>query len=164
MSHAQNLQIIQPSNPLEVLTLIDAQSYERFAHQIAFMVKEGHAGAVQSRVSMNFWKKAFALAEKLIEEETERDAERYGKTFEFMGAKCEWGATYTAYDYESTGDDQWAEHKRAELTVAGKRKEREAFLRTLKAPIDIVSRETGEVITIIPPIKTQTEGLKITIK
>lgn len=164
MSHTPTLQVIQPSNPMEVLNLIDAKSCEQFAHDMAALVKEGHVDPIQVRVLMSAWEKAFKSLKTAIEPETEREAAKHGKAFDFMGAKCEWGATYTQYDYLGTGDPEWAEHQRAELHVSNQRKDREAFLRSLKQPIDVVSRETGEVITINPPVKTQREGLKITIK
>lgn len=164
MSHNPNLQIIQPSNPLEVLNLIDAASCEQFAHDMAALVQQGHVDPIQVRVLMSAWEKAFKSLKTAIEQEVANEAAKHGKAFDFMGAKCEWVPTYTTYDYLGTGDHEWAIANRAEQSAAEDRKEREKFLRTLTKPLDLVSRETGEVITINPPVKRQTEGLRITIK
>ena len=153
-----------PKTPLSVLTLIDAATCEQFAHDMAALVQQGHVDPIQVRVLMSAWEKAFKSLKTAIEPEVEREAAKHGKAFDFMGAKCEWVPTYTTYDYLSTGDHEWAEANRAEEVAAGERKDRERFLRTLTKPIDIVSRETGEIITINPPVKRQTEGLKISIK
>jgi hypothetical protein len=161
MSH-ETIQVIQPSNPLEVLNLIDAKSCDRFAHDMAALVQQGHVDPIQVRVLISAWEKAFKSLKTAIEPEVAREAEKHGKSFEFMGAKCEWVPTYTEYDYSR--DVTWENLKQAVEKATEKRKEREAFLKTVKEPFKQVDEETGEVMQIYPPVKKQTEGLKITIK
>ncbi len=158
----ETIQVIQPSNPLEVLNLIDAKSCEQFAHDMAALVREGHVDPIQVRVLISAWEKAFKSLKTAIEAEVAREAAKHGKTFDFMGAKCEWVPTYTAYDYSR--DVTWSNFKDAVEKATAKQKEREAFLKTVKEPFTQLDEPTGELITVTPPIKTQTEGLKITIK
>lgn len=162
MSRETTIQVIQPSNPLEVLNLIDVKSCERFGLDLAALVREGHIDPLAVRVAMKVWEKAFKVAESAIAPEVEREAAKYGKSFDFMGAKCEWVPTYTEYDYSR--DVTWATLRDAVEAAVEKRKQREAFLKTVKDPMKLVDEETGEVMQIYPPVKKQTEGLKITIK
>ena len=162
MSKEQPLYIVQPSNPIEVLALIDAASCERFANDTASLVREGHVDPIQVRVLMSAWEKAFKSLKSAIEPEVAREAEKHGRAFDFMGAKCEWVPVSTVYDYSR--DVTWANFKAAVDAATAKQKEREAFLKTVKEPFQQLDPDTGELITVTPPIKTQTEGLKITIK
>lgn len=164
MSHTPTLQVIQPSNPMEVLNLIDAKSCEQFAHDMAALVKEGHVDPIQVRVLMSAWEKAFKSLKTAIEPETEREAAKHGKAFDFMGAKCEWVPTYTAYDYKGCNYPAWEEADFNEHSAKNHKKMAEDFLKNVKQPFTMVDDRTGEVITINPPVKTQREGLKITIK
>lgn len=162
MSHNPNLQIIQPSNPLEVLNLIDAATCEQFAHDMAALVKEGHVDPIQVRVLMSAWEKAFKSLKTAIEPEVANEAAKHGKAFDFMGAKCEWVPTYTAYNYSA--DVTWNNLQEKVEQASANQKEREAFLKTVKEPFQQLDPETGELITVSPPVKRQIEGLRITIK
>jgi hypothetical protein len=163
---SNTLQIIQPSNPLEVLNLIDTKTCEQFAHDMAALVREGHVDPIQVRVKISAWEKAFKSLKTAIEQEVATEAAKHGKAFEFMGAKCEWVPTFTQYDYSHCADPEWEEYDAAETSAANSRKERETFLKALKEPITMIDTRqgSGEVITVNPPTKTQKEGLKITIK
>lgn len=147
---------------MEVLNLIDAASCERFGQDLAALVREGHIDPIEVRVKMKAWEKAFKAAESAIAPEVEREAAKHGKAFDFMGAKCEWIPTYTAYDYAK--DVTWNNFKEKVEQATAKQKEREAFLKTVKEPFQQLDPDTGELITVTPPIKTQREGLRITIK
>lgn len=147
---------------MEVLNLIDVKSCERFAHDMGALVKEGHVDPIQVRVLISAWEKAFKSLKTAIEPETEREAAKHGKAFDFMGAKCEWVPTYTAYDYSN--DVTWNNFRVKVEEATAKQKEREAFLKTVKEPFQQLDPDTGELITVTPPVKSQREGLKITIK
>lgn len=151
----QPLQVIQPDNPMSALALIDAKSCEQFARDMAALVHEGHTDPIQVRVFMKVWEKAFEMIKTAIEANVEREAEKHGKSFDFMGAKCEWAVTSTQYDYSR--DVEWNR-------LDKEKKSREAFLKALPAPTDVLDKESAEVVTIYPAIKTQSEGLKISIK
>lgn len=164
MSQETQVVIIQPSNPMEVLNLIDAASCERFGHDLAALVREGHIDPIEVRVKMKAWEKAFKAAETAIAPEVEREAAKHGKAFDFMGAKCEWVPTYTAYEYDGCGYPAWEEADAAERSAKSSKKDAETFLKNVKQSFTMVDDRTGEVITINPPLKKQTEGLRITIK
>lgn len=160
MSQETTLQVIQPSNPLEVLALIDVKSCEQYAREITALVKEGHADPIQVRVLMSAWEKAFKSIKTAIEPETEREAMKHGAKFDFLGTKCEWVPVFTEYDYSR--DTDWGTLKADVEAAVAKQKERETFLKALDKPFERV--ENDEVITVYPAVKKQREGLKVTIK
>jgi hypothetical protein len=71
--------------------------------------------------------------------------------------KVEQNSRY-AYD----GDDRWNELKVIVEIHAGKVKERETFLKSLKTSIVQVDEETGEELRIFPPSKRSSDRITIT--
>lgn len=61
----------------------------------------------------------------------------------------------TRYDYSNCNDSEWTKAKEVI-------KEREAFLKSLKTSIDVIT-EDGEVVKLLPPAKKVTETVKVTI-
>lgn len=72
--------------------------------------------------------------------------------------------TKTDYDYSVCNDPEWENLDGVVKANTELKKHREAFLKTLKKPMEIVDRDTGETYTIYPPNKLQKEGLKLTIR
>ena len=62
----------------------------------------------------------------------------------------------TRYDYSLCGDPEWT---KAKDTI----KEREAFLKGLKKPIEVLA-EGGELIRLLPPAKKITETVKVKVE
>jgi hypothetical protein len=48
------------------------------------------------------------------------------------------------------------------VALKEKIKERETFLKSLKAPLEVVNTDTGETTTIVPPVKKSTSTFKFT--
>mgnify|MGYP000016361588 CR=1 FL=1 len=66
------------------------------------------------------------------------------------------------YDYSA--NEAWSQLMAQETQIANQRKEVEATLKTLKAPMDIVNTDTGELHTMYPPVKTSKTTIEITLK
>lgn len=73
-----------------------------------------------------------------ISEQVMQEAEKYGKSFEYMGAKFQMSQRRT-YDYSV--DDTWAKINRS-------LKQREELLKYLTSPL--ADTETGEIINPVP--------------
>ena len=100
-----------------------------------------------------------------IKDNLKTAAAKYGdKPFMFAGAEFHLTSTYTKYDYSECGDPAWEEWSFDESSAKRKREDRETFLKSLKEPITMVDDRTGELCTVRPPVKKQTEGVKISIK
>lgn len=86
------------------------------------------------------------------------------KGYSIHDAGVEQAATSTKYDYSVCNDPQWESLVSLNKANGELQKEREAFLKAIKTPLEVVDTESGETYTIYPPNKLQKEGLKITLK
>ncbi len=75
-------------------------------------------------------------------------------------AKAEHG---TKYDFTGC-DPEWEMLDQERSSVANRIKDRETFLKALKAPIEVLNSQTGEIDVIKPPTKTSVSGINISIR
>ena len=88
------------------------------------------------------------------------EANKYGKSFEWRGAKMSIREVGVKYDYASTGDSEWALLDAEIKELTEKKKAREKFLQAMPVT-GTVSPETGEMI--YPPAKTSTTSIAVTL-
>lgn len=88
------------------------------------------------------------------------EAEKYGKSFEWRGAKMSIREVGVKYDYAATGDSEWAILDAQIKELSEKKKAREKFLQAIP-DMGTVSPETGE--TIYRPAKTSTTSIAVTL-
>ena len=156
-----------PSSPTSLLNLLASTStqIDFFSDSIIQEVKEGNASALKVIVQL----KAMELSSKRILKEIKdnvlTECDKYpGDKFEFLGNQLTKGDVHTEYDYSKCGDTEW-ERKNVDAETAIERlKERETFLKSLKEPIVMADTLTGEMVTVSPPIKRTTPGVKISIR
>jgi hypothetical protein len=79
----------------------------------------------------------------------------FGATFEVIEAG-------TKYDYSGCNDTEYDDLTAAINELTARRKEREKFLRGIKNATTIVNEETGELVRILPPVKSSTTTYKTT--
>lgn len=84
-----------------------------------------------------------------------------GKDANFCGGKIGLSST-TRYDYASSGDPQYLSLLKQKEDIANKIKAREMYLKAISEEQDILDRETGEVIHIVPPSKNVSQSLRVT--
>ena len=89
-----------------------------------------------------------------------KEAEKYGKSFEWKGAKMSIREVGVKYDYATTGDSTWAMLDAEEKAIKEQKKAREKFLQAVP-PNGTVSPETGELI--MPPAKSSTTSIAVTL-
>jgi len=142
-----------------------ADQVNKFANRVVQSVKYDGENPLWLLVQIRGMEKAFKIITEKIQENLLTEAEKYpDKKFEFMGNEIEKAEIGTSYDYSVCNDTDWEIYSSDEKNAANSRKEREAFLRALPGPMDILDRMTGELITIRPPAKKSTSGLKVFIK
>lgn len=156
-----------PSSPTSLLNLLASTStqIDFFSDSIIQEVKEGNASALKVIVQL----KAMELASKRILKEIKdnvlTEADKYpGVKFNFLGNELSKGDVHTEYDYSKCGDTEWERRKVDADTAVERLKERETFLKALKDPIVMADTLTGEMVTVSPPIKRSTPGVKISIR
>ena len=113
--------------------------------------------------------KSLELAAKTIKEGISEymltEANKYEtKSFDFDGHKFQVKETGVKYDYSLCNDPIYKQLKKDEVELAGKIKAREAFLKSISDQQTIVDEDTGEVVTILPPSKSGTTSVTITLK
>lgn len=117
--------------------------------------------------------KKFFKAIKVLEEEVKSKMDssavdeftRYGEkmlskdavTFRSMEAG-------TKYDFSVCNDPTWNALIDEINLLSHHKKDREEFLKHLKSPTTIVNEDTGEIITVYPPVKTSTTTIACDFK
>ena len=93
------------------------------------------------------------------------EVELHGKSFNTKdNTKIELAETGTKYDYSNCNDEEYirllAELEKAKEMV----KSRENFLKGVPSKgFEVTDTNTGEIVTIYPPVKTSTSSFKVTI-
>ena len=136
-----------------------------FSDQVIESVHQGETNPLEVLVIMKAFEKATERILKEIRENFVKEANTYPeKSFELFGAKLEKAEVGTKYNYSICNDPVY-NRRLAIATEATKLvKEREDFLKSLKEPMNFIDEETGEAVKIIPPLKTSTESVKVSIK
>ena len=156
-----------PSTPAGALYLLaNTQSQiDKFSDDLIQSVKEGEEDALKVLIYLKAMDKVSERVQKEIRENTLTAADKFpGTSFEFLGNKIEKAENGIKYDYLGTGDPVYRRLFDIQESAQEQVKEREAFLKALKAPLTFVDDDSGEVVTIHPPNKKSTTGLKITIR
>lgn len=136
-----------------------------FSDQVIESVRQGEANPLEVLVILKAFEKATERILKEVRDNFVREADKHPeRIFEFNGVKMEKAEVGTKYNYSICNDPIY--NRRKEISEAANQqvKEREDFLKSLKDPITIVDEETGESVKIIPPIKTSTTSIKVTIR
>lgn len=133
--------------------------------QIIESVRSGEVNPLKVRV----WVKTVEEILKRVNSETQdaqlREADKYvGNRLEYAGAIVERAELGTKYDFSVCGDTVWERLSVDAQTANSALKEREAFLKTITAPIKVVDDLTGEIVQVSPPSKQSTSGLKVIIR
>lgn len=133
--------------------------------QLIEAVQSGEVNPLKLRVWVKTMETIIDRVNKATVQNQLTEAGKYpGTRFEFAGAIVERAELGTKYDYRACNDTVWEMLHSDTETAKTRLSEREAFLKALKEPLTIVDEMTGEVVKIVPPLKTSVSGLKVTIK
>jgi len=158
---------VLPDSPISVLEMFGTskQQINLFASKVINEVEAGNIDPLKVKVLCKTLSEIADKIDKGTKDNQKTAAALYGeKPFEFMGAELHLTSTYTAYDYSNCGDSVWNDYDKTIRDASFHKKQQEDFLKTLKAPIQVLNDETGEVETLFPPVKSVTDGVKVTIK
>lgn len=156
-----------PDTPESVMHLLPSTSDQinSFARGVIDSVKNGRENPLTIMLQLRAMEKAFEVIKKDIKDEVLTEADKYpGTTFKFRGVDLAKGDVKTEYDYTVCGDTEWERRKVDADCAKEKLSERETFLKALKEPVTVVDHLTGEVVTVRPPLKKSTPGVKFFIK
>lgn len=147
--------------------LLDAkkENLKKAVDVIVGHVKDGNYDELKALILAKKGSELFYMLEKEVRPLAE-DAKihKIGKDYSVHDCKVEEAETGVKYDYSVCGDSQWNLLNSQLVELETKKKEREAFLKTVTKSMTIVDEDTGDIHTITPPIRSGKLGLKITIK
>jgi len=155
-----------PETPVQLLTLMANTStqIDVFSDGIIQAVQGGEINPLAVLVQLKAMEQATERIRKEIRPNMLIEIDKYPDTFEYLGNKITKAEHGMKYDFSNCGDPEWEQYEHDRLSAANSLKDREAFLKSLKEPIDIIDRRTGEVVTITPPTKKSTSGINISIR
>lgn len=156
-----------PSTAIGTLKLMPTNTHQiaRFSKLLIEDVQNGNVNPLELLVMLRALEAMSETVRESIQSNISAAAEKYSeKSFEMMGARLEKGEVGVVYDYAGTGDRDWEQFATDEATAATRRKEREAFLRSLKEPMDLLDKDSGETWTVRPPLRRSNQGLKVFFK
>lgn len=128
-------------------------------HSIALlqMLDEGHLGPLQLAVQIKYMEDVFLYIKEELRQRVIAEKDKYGKDeMTYKGVLFEVKESGVKYDYSKCEDFIWNEINEQIHTLTEQRKEREAFLKTLKERFTYIDQSTGEIITLYPPQRKST--------
>lgn len=156
-----------PTSAIGVLDLFSTSrtGIDIFSDQVIEAVHNGEVNPLQVRVWIKTMEEIIERVKKETGANQLREADKWAESkFEYLGATIEKADVKTEYDYVSCGDTVF-ERLEVDFNTAKQRlDDRKAFLKTLKVPLPVIDEDSGEVVTIKPPVKKSTPGLKVSIK
>lgn len=156
-----------PETPVSALRMLATTQTEidRFSDGLIRSVKDGEVNPLEILVMLRAFDKVSKRVLSEIDENYLKEADKYPeKKFELFGASIEKAEVGTSYDYTVCCDPIFEERESTMNAAKTLLDERKEFLKALKEPMTMIHEPTGEVITIRPPAKKSTSGLKVTIR
>jgi len=115
---------------------------------------------VQAKALMKCLEEFSELVKPHALEEVQKEVTAHQKTLARYGAKITVAELGTKWFYDKTNDPRLYELGVEKEKAAKAEKGRQEFLKKINGKLDLVT-EDGEVVTIFPPYKQSTTGLKI---
>src|SRR3990167_6242820 len=121
------------------------EGINKFVAQCVSEIEAGLIDPLHMSIYLKTMEKIIEGIQAKIKASALSEAEKYGKSFEFRGAKIEVSDSLgTKYDYANCSDIVWNDLTKQITELTEKRKEREAMLKTVKEPMTLVDPETSE--------------------
>lgn len=157
----------QPTTATGVLRLNPSTKSQiaSFCKQVVESIDDGNESALDVLVKCRAMEKLVEELLPKIKDKILKEAELYPeKTFEFQGNALEKTEGGVKYNFAHCNDSVWGRLKADAETAADRLKDRETLLRALKEPTTMVDELTGEVVKVMPPAKTSTSVIKVSLK
>jgi hypothetical protein len=134
------------------------------AASIILLIDEGHLKATQVALNVKSMTDLFDAIKEELRGRVLDELNVYTKGEEIVlfGAHFEVIEAGTKYDYSGCNDAEYNDLNEQINELTARRKEREKFLRGIKNATTIVNEETGELVRILPPVKSSTTTYKTT--
>lgn len=158
---------LAPQSPREYLTLGPSTQtqIDVFSDGVIESVQSGEINPLAVLIQLRAIQKASERILKEIHSNLMNEAGKYAENeFEFAGNKITKSEHGTRYDFSNCGDPVYQQREKIAKEATEQLKERENFLKAVKAPFSLLDESTGEVNIIHPPTKKSTSGLNVSIR
>lgn len=161
----QSLQLNPATTTLVTLCGNSKQDREAFAQSIVDQLKDGTYDPLRMHIMV---KNTEALLDVIKDNKEYKElclteAGKYGKKFEKENAAFEIKEVGVKFDYTNCNDAEYTKLMAEKAALDKKIKTREAYLKALP-PGGHEIRVDDELITILPPIKTSTTAITVSLK
>ena len=123
-------------------------------------VTEGNINPLKQLVVLKSLETAIDEIKQNILEAGIEEVRKYGKEAELNGYRISIINAGAKYDYSNCNHPVYNELSKKAAEIKAELAEIEKFLKSLKAPLDMLDKETGEIYTIYPPVYSSKETLK----
>lgn len=132
------------------------------ASEIIELIESGSTDPLLIKIWMKEITEALETIKPVADSAALSEAEKYGqKSFEKNGYRFELSEFGTKYDYSGTGHPKWNQLSFKAKEITNELKGVEDTLKSLKSSITLVDEDSGEIVTVYPPAKKSTSGIKL---
>ena len=149
------------TNTLAILPTTKEQ-VATFAAKLENELQSGSVNPLDIIHVQKCFEKAFEKVKPTLSELARNEAEKYGKSFDYKGAKIELAEVGVKIDYSQCGHLDYNDLCAKIDKLLEQKKNYETMIKTYKEPQNLISIG-GEVMTVYPPTKTSTSSIKVTI-
>ncbi len=115
---------------------------------------EGHFSPLHIAAQLKFIEDIITNVKEEVRQRVIAEKDKYGKgDMTYYGARFDIKEAGIKYDFSHCQDDIWNDIDKQIQALTEQRKEREAFLKTIKERFTYIDESTGEIVTINPPQK-----------
>ena len=137
---------------------------ETFAHQLEQGLVKGDIIPTDLLRFQKAMEKVFEKIKPILIESAIVEVEHYEKNPVIKGAEYSIIEAGVKYDYSGCNDLEYNMLNIQLECLKSTIKDRETFLKAIKAPMQMIDETSGEVYTINPPKKSSSTTLKVTFK
>lgn len=139
------------------------EELEIFVYKTVKAVNDGEIDPLKLKAQIKFIQAAIESIDKNTRDAQLRELSNYGKSTDIYGYRIEQAEVGTKYDFNGCNDPELIQLEEQAKDVDGKLKARQAMLKALNKPTNILNESTGEVFTTYPPVKSSTTSLKFSM-
>ena len=144
-------------------TTVTKESIKEQSINLLKDLDEGHITPLQLAAQLKFVEDIITNVKEELRQRVIAEQDKYGKErMSYHGATFDIKEAGVKYDFSKCEDVIWNDIDKKMQMLTERKKEREAFLKTIKERFTFVDESTGEIITIYPPQKKSTTTYSIT--
>lgn len=149
----------------ELINSVDLSkaSVRTVADQLIELAEQGNP--LEVKLKLKAMSEAIDEACKKVDKMARDEAEKHGgKTFDYLGCNIQLIEAGTKYDFSNCGDIELEQMLAEQSALEARIKARKEIVKNIKGKMILVNESTGESYEVVPPVKSSTSTIKITLK